>query len=207
MVSVAKKNGGITMSTQLTITIPVWLDFIFTLPLLTYRLLRFGYTFRKIPLGDGLFTLVEPRDFYTFNKSHWFPRVRGSCIYAARFIYKPDGKLKMLSLHREIINAPAGLLVDHRNNDGLDNRKANLRFATHAENSRNKRKTRSKTSSRFVGVFLVKRSGRWKAAIQSNGKTINLGTFDSEIDAAKAYDEAARKYHKDFARLNFPEEN
>jgi hypothetical protein len=101
------------------------------------------------------------------------------------------------------MNAPADLLVDHRNCDSLDNRKANLRFASHTENGQNRRKRKNATS-RFLGVWWDKSKGLWESRIVYNKKRIFLGYFDSEIEAAKAYDEAAKKYFGEFARLNFP---
>ena len=103
------------------------------------------------------------------------------------------------------MNAPKGLLVDHENGDTLDNRRANLRLATHYQNTCNRRKIKSKTSSRFIGLYFEKRSSRWVTAIKNHGKKIYLGRFKSEIDAAHAYDEAAKKYHGEFAHLNFPD--
>jgi hypothetical protein len=101
---------------------------------------------------------------------------------------------------------PKGLLVDHRNGDGLDNHRDNLRIATRSQNACNRHNTKSKASCRFSGLFFDKRRGKWMSRIVVNGK-IFLGYFDSEIDAARAYDAAAKKYHGEFARLNFPEEN
>jgi hypothetical protein len=102
------------------------------------------------------------------------------------------------------MNAPAGLMVDHRNTNSLDNRRSNLRLATRAQNVQNSQKRNIKTTSRFIGVCLDKESGRWIAAITKEGKKVHLGRFDSEPDAAKAYDAAAKKYRGEFARLNFP---
>ena len=92
----------------------------------------------------------------------------------------------MLSLHREIMNPPAGLLVDHKNGNPLDNRRANLRLATHSQNQCNKPKISTKTSSRFIGVHFRKSSARWVATIRNQGKKTWLGSFKTEIDAAKA---------------------
>jgi hypothetical protein len=191
--------------TTIRIKVPNWLDFIFTCPLLTCRLLRYGYPFRKIPLGEGRFTIVEPRDFYWLNNFHWTITGDGEHIYAVRNIINARGKTMIIRLHREIMNAPKGLLVDHKNSDTLDNRRANLRLATHSQNQFNKRKTKTKASSQYVGVHFDKSRGQWGARIKHGNKSIWLGRFDSEIDAAKAYDEAAKKYHGEFARLNFTE--
>ena len=193
------------MTTKLTITIPIWLDFIFTCPLLAYRLLRYGYVYRRIYLGEGKYTIVDPRDFYWLNNFHWTLDGNGEHIYAVRNIMKAGAGTKTISLHREIMSHPKGLLVDHRNTDTLDNRRSNLRLATHSQNSCNRRKTSSKTSSRFRGVCFDKSRGRWSAHIRFHGKRMRLGRFKNEIDAAKAYDAAALEYHKEFARLNFPE--
>jgi hypothetical protein len=193
------------MKVNLTIGIPSWLDRIFVTPLLTWRLLRYGFTFRKIYLGEGRFALVDPEDFYWLNSFHWYAEIKSKLIYAARNVILAGEKKIIFSMHREIMNAPDGLLVDHKNCDTLDNRRENLRLATRAQNNCNRRKTKSKTSSRFIGVCFHKRHQRWCVDIRHNGKKIWLGSFVSEIDAAHAYDEAAKKYHGEFARLNFPE--
>jgi hypothetical protein len=113
------------------------------------------------------------------------------------------GRIKTMYLHREIMQAPKGLLVDHKNNDGLDNRRANLRLATHSQNGCN-RPRKKNGSSRFKGVIFLKDRKRWSARLKKNGKHIFLGNFKNEIDAARVYDEAAKQYHGEFACLNFP---
>ena len=193
------------MKINLTIGIPIWLDFIFAWPVMVYRRYRYGYDYRKIELGEGEWTIVEPGDYYRFGQFRWSIGGRGRNIYACRTIRMEDGKTKMALLHRAIMEAPPGLLVDHKNGDTWDNRRANLRLATHAENTQNRRKTKSKTSSQFIGVYLEKRSGRWAAKIKHRERCIWLGRFKSETEAAKAYDKAARKYRGEFARLNFLE--
>jgi hypothetical protein len=193
------------MKINLTIGIPVWLDFIFTCPLLAYRLLRFGYTYRRIYLGEDEWTILDQQDYYRLGNLKWGVCGHDEHIYGGRFIKTTKSAgIKLIYLHREIMNAPANLLVDHINSDTLDNRRANLRLATHSQNSCNRPK-KSNTSSRFIGVSFLKQRKRWRAAIRHHGKRIWLGYFDSEIEAGKAYDEAARKYHGEFARLNFPE--
>jgi hypothetical protein len=186
--------------------VPCWLDKICACPVLLYRRLHYGYPFRKIFISQDNFTIVDPIDYYWLNNFQWYTEQKDQNIYAVRFILNPGQRPKITSMHRDIMNSPKGLLVDHRNCDGLDNRRANLRLATHSQNQCNKRKRRSKTSSRFIGVSFDKWTGRWYASIKTNGKTIWLGRFDSEIEAAKAYDRAAIKYHGEFARLNFPQD-
>jgi len=174
---------------------------------MVYRWCKFGYTYRRIYLGEGIWTILEQADYYQLRKYKWIVYGNGNGgqnVYAVRLKLIAPYKTTMVSMHREIMNEPKGMLVDHRNCNSLDNRKSNLRFATRAENMRNRRKKRNATSQ-FVGVHYYKPQGTWSCAILHNGKRIWLGRFVNEIDAAKTYDEAAKKYHGEFARLNFPE--
>ncbi|MGB7582774.1 MAG: AP2 domain-containing protein, partial [Sedimentisphaerales bacterium] len=191
--------------TTIQIKVPNWLDLAFVWPVLLYRQWKYGYSFRKIFIGEGRFAIVEPTDYYRLNNFHWCISVSRRNIYAVRLVLTDNWQLKKVRMHREIMNAPDGLLVDHKNGKTLDNRRSNLRLATHSQNMCNKPKTSTKSTSRFRGVYLDKRKGRWVAKIQINRKCIWLGYFDNEIDAAKAYDTAAKMYHGEFAHLNFPE--
>lgn len=98
-----------------------------------------------------------------------------------------------------------GESVDHINGDGLDNRRSNLRVCSHAENRRNSKKVsgRRKLASHYKGVSHPSKN-RWTASITVMWKTLHIGSFKTEIEAARAYDEAARNHHGVFARLNFP---
>jgi hypothetical protein len=171
---------------------------------MAYRRLKYGYTFRKIYLGENEYTIVEPPDYYAYGKFKWIFWGNGRNQYAVREVKIGPKRTKRVYIHREIMKPRKSKLVDHRNNDGLDNRRANLRLATHSQNMQNRGKTKIKTTSRFIGVHLDKKSCSWKVQINYQGKVLYIGRFDNEIDAAKAYDKAARKYHKEFARLNFP---
>ena len=158
---------------------------------------------RFVPLSQGRFARVDESDFADVSRWNWsLFRTRG-LEYAARG-RSPKEKLETglqapVLLHRYLMGEPPEE-VDHRNGDGLDNRRENLRKATAQQNGMNSRSRGG--SSRFKGVF--GRRGRWKASIRNNYKTVHLGDFDTEEGAARAYDEAARRLHGEFARVNFP---
>ena len=172
---------------------------------LLYREFRYGYTFRRIKLTQGKYALVEVEDFEELSKYKWHAEKSRTNCYACRSIKLPDGRRKSISMHRWLINPPQGLLVDHQNRVSLDNRRSNLRPATPAQNSYNRGKSRRKSTSKYKGVSLLKRTGKWRSAIGFEGRTISLGSFTSEKQAALAYDLAAKRYHREFAYLNFSE--
>ena len=193
------------MKTNLTISIPVWLDKICAWPVVWYRRRKYGYSYRRIYLGDGEWSIVDVETYYKLGHMKWSVVGYDEHIYAARIVRKKEyGRIKTVYLHREIMDAPKGLLVDHRNGKSLDNRTDNLRLATHRENCCNRPKKKN-TSSRFIGVCFLKHRKKWTARIKVNRKGIFLGNFDKEEAAARAYDEGAKKYHGEFARLNFGE--
>ena len=122
-------------------------------------------------------------------------------IYAGLNI---SGKKTQIPLHRLLMNAKKGQFVDHINGNTFDNRITNLRFCTLSENSKNK-KPRINSTSKYLGVSIdvnKYKVPRFRSQINKGGKVINLGSFISEIEAAKAYNEAAIKYHGEFANLN-----
>jgi hypothetical protein len=184
------------------IRIPDRLDAILAGPLLLYRKLRYGYTFRRIPLTQGQFAKVDQIDYPRIHKYKWRAQ-KTVWSYNAVRVKTIKNKIIIIYMHREILPGRDGLVVDHINNDGLDNRRVNLRLATIAENNQNRRGPTGK-SSRYKGVAWDNRGKRWRARISANKKIILLGSFKSEIEAAKAYDAAARKYHGRFASPNFP---
>jgi hypothetical protein len=189
------------------VKVPEWVDRIFARPAVLYRKWKYGNAYRRIALTEGKFTLVDEDVYYRLNNYGWCAKTCFGHTYAIRFVDTPKRGSVMVSLHREIMNAPKGLLVDHKDRNTLDNRRENLRLATYAQNSCNCDSSidKTKTSSRYIGVHLRKKSGKWVATIRINREKTWLGSYDNEIDAAKAYDTAARKHHGEFARLNFDE--
>lgn len=152
----------------------------------------------EILLFGGEVALVDDCDFQRASRFSWF-LTSGPILYAQR----KQGRKNIL-LHREIMDAPAGLYVDHINGNGLDNRRENLRLCTAKENIWNQRR-RTKNTSGFKGVN--KSGGMWRARIKVNNQEIPLGCYEDATEAARAYDYAAKKYFGEFARTNFPEIN
>lgn len=192
---------------KLIINIPNWLEKPAVLPVLWYRRIRYGYSFCRIPLSQGKFAVVDPDDYWRLSKHKWCAYRSGRTFYAARRAQTGNGQKRHLPIHRAVPNVPNGMFVDHINRNGLDNRKANLRPATHAQNTQNRAKRSDRTyNSKYKGVS--RRYGRkfFEAQIRINGRPILLGRrFTDEITAAKAYDRAAKKYHGEYAALNFPQ--
>jgi hypothetical protein len=196
------------MSATYSISIPEWIDRIFTRPLMIYRKLKYGYIFRRIFLGEGIYTIVDEDVFYRLSHYKWHLKgCKANKFYAIADVKIGPGRTRVVSLHREIMNNPKGFIVDHLNNNSLDNRKDNLRPATRSQNRQNAPKRKKNASSQFLGVSFHKEEKKYRARISIKGKRIHLGKFDNEIDAAKAYDAAARKYYGEHARVNFPEDS
>ena len=171
---------------------------------LLYRRIRFGYAFRKIPLTRGKYTIVDPEDYDRLRKYKWYAQKNVHTFYAVRSLTNgKKEKRKNAYMHHLVINIPDGMFCDHINHNGLDNRRANLRPVTLTQNVWNRRKFKKPSRSKYKGVDWSTEMKRWRARIRVNGKRIYLGSFKHEIEAAKAYDRAAAKYHGQFAALNF----
>ncbi|MDD5134381.1 MAG: HNH endonuclease [Phycisphaerae bacterium] len=146
--------------------------------------------------------MVSQEDFGRLNQHKWHATSKDNRkFYASRMRY--TGGKKNIQMHREIMQPADELVVDHIDGNGLNNTRENLRIVTAAQNCYNQRKCRSRRSSKYKGVSLRKRDKKWTAAIMFQGVLINLGFFAKEIDAAKAYDEAAKELFREYAKLNF----
>lgn len=171
---------------------------------------------REIKLTKGYIALVDDEDYDVLSKYKWQANDSDKNItYATRSGRDKDNRRITVSMHRQILSiSDPKVFVDHINGNGLDNQKTNLRLATNAQNVTNRRSAKG-SSSQYLGVhFWLEKSyykskvyfyERWRAQIKKDGKSISLGTYKTEIEAAKAYNEAAVKLHGEFANLNvFP---
>ncbi|MGA2914588.1 MAG: AP2/ERF family transcription factor [Sedimentisphaerales bacterium] len=181
-----------------SVPIPTFIENIILYFVLCYRKKHYGYPFRLIKLTKNRYAKVDPQDYPVLSKYDWHLLEAKGRFYTVKL---NEGLIQ--SMHRFLMDAPKGRIVDHRNGDGLDNRRANLRLATHSQNCCNKRITK-KGTSKYRGVSIEKGSKKWRATIYYNKINIPLGFFENEQDAARAYDNAAKKYHGEFAVLNFP---
>jgi hypothetical protein len=153
---------------------------------------------KLIPLNQGKVTIVDAADYDFLMQWKWYCSTLG---YAVRMMEKAKPR-KIVWMHRVIMQTPKGMETDHINTDRLDNRRSNLRVCTLAENQRNKKKKQG-LSSRYKGVSWIKRDCVWRAQIEKNNNNKHIGNFSTEIEAALAYDNAAKEHFGEFANINF----
>ena len=149
-----------------------------------------------IPLTKGYNAIVDLCQVERVGCYNWTAAVDGRTVYAYRMVRNGE-KQKMLYLHRFILDATSGEIVDHKDGDGLNNRLDNLRFCSAAENGKNKRRAGTNTSG-FKGVTYCKRMGMWKAKIVCDGRSFHLGYHVAPELAYEAYQRAAENLHAMF---------
>lgn len=162
---------------------------------------------REISLTQGQVAIIDDEDYARvsqFTWRYWWDTTGGQGSgYAVRSVRQVDGRYKTLGMHRFILGYECGRYpqVDHRDGDGLNNRRSNLRACTQSQNNQNLVRKHPNTSSRFLGVS-IRPQGTWRASIWVDRRQICLGTFQTEEAAAASYNRAARFHWGEFARLN-----
>jgi len=160
---------------------------------------------KEIKLTQGQIALVDDEDYSVLNSKKWFARKRktkyGQDYYAGININTVKGQ-RALNMHRYILSIfDSKIQIDHIDNNGLNNQKSNLRVATNKQNCCNK-KVSGIGTSKYKGVTVRKRDGKYVASIKVNYRNKHIGIYIHEVDAAIAYNEAAIKYFGEFAKLN-----
>lgn len=152
---------------------------------------------KEIKLTQGQFALVDDADFEWLNQWKWHVRKMPNCYYVYRW-----HKNGAIAMHRLILGlTDPKVFGDHKDGNGLNNQRENLRVATFAQNSQNKKKW-DNTLEEFKGIKRNKKGDRWQVIIGANGKQMAIGTFTTKEDAARAYNAKALELHGEFARLN-----
>jgi hypothetical protein len=158
---------------------------------------------KEIKLTQGKVAIVDDDMYDYLNQWKWCLRPTGNGIfYAIRgFRNRKKSKVKSISMHRQIMNPDKGYVIDHIDGNTLNNQKINLRICTQSQNCSNQ-KISIKNTTGFKGVRFNKINNKYYSKITVNRKNIYLGGFIDPIDAARAYNAAALKYHGEFANLN-----
>ena len=138
---------------------------------------------------------IDKTDKEKILSMHWCISKKSSGLYV---VNRKTG----IYLHRLVMRARKGQTVDHINHNTLDNRKENLRICSHAENTRNRKGKNKNNTSGLKGVFWIKSASLWRAQIKVDKVIKYLGYYKNALDAARAYDDAAKKFHGAFASFS-----
>ena len=155
-----------------------------------------------IPLTNGGFVFVDDSDYEKVNKLKWRKVKDRNRYYAVSTTVKNKNTRTYLKLHRYILNAPDGILVDHNNGNGLDDRRQNIRLCNESQNNFNRELLRNNTTG-MTGIYYMKKGNkRWWAYIWHNSKRHGLGCYFTKEDAIIARIEAEKKYFGEFSKYN-----
>lgn len=153
---------------------------------------------KEIKLTQNKIAIVDDEDYEKINQRKWY-YCRG---YALRNKWLAKYTHVIWRMHWEIMGKPRkGFEIDHKDGNKLNNQKSNLRICSHKENGMN-RKVQNNNKSGYKGVHIHKLTGKWRAMISINNKSMHLGLFNNKEKAVKAYNDAAKKYYGEFAKLN-----
>ena len=154
---------------------------------------------KTIRLSNGMEAMVDDEDYEALMKWKWTAHYHTTS--KLWYVERNCGG-KTLSMHRQLMNVPANMCVDHKDRNTLNNQKSNLRIATRAQNNANRTASRSCLTSKFLGVAFESDRKKWTARIRKDGRGYRLGSFKTEREAAQAYNTAAMRFHGEFASLN-----
>lgn len=150
----------------------------------------------EIKLTKGFYAKVDEADASLVAGYNWYAHKSRSKWYAAANHHK-----NRIFMHRLIMRPDAEAEIDHRDGDGLNNQRTNLRLASHQENGFNRKISKNNTSG-YIGVTWHNKLGKWRAQIRKDGKHNSLGCYLDPRDAASAYNKAARRLFGEFATIN-----
>jgi len=149
---------------------------------------------KQIPLTHDKVALVDDEDFDKVTIYKWYALKIRHYWYACS-----NSNKKLIYMHRLILNAPQGYDVDHRNRNGLDNRKQNLRICTKIQNQYNSRPQAKRKTSHYKGLWFDKKNNKWVVRVKNK----YIGSYSDEDEAARIYDKKAKKVYGEFAYMNF----
>lgn len=163
------------------------------------RPIRIEGNLAYVPLTKGYEAVIDAADVPLVAGSNWYASMECRRVYAKRRKTSGHKAHRIVSMHRTILDAPDDMLVDHKDGNGLNNRRKNLRLATATQNACNKT-VQSNSASGLKGVVYHPETKKWRARIFLDGKTYSLGLHRTPEDAHRAYTEASGTIHGEFGR-------